>query len=500
MRSSKWPILRQRGKSALADEPIQWRSRVRRLLPHLILGSALLYCLTTLVWTWVRQSFAAATPGVIVGYWIVPLTILLVSAIGIRHQKRAQWATLVGSLFLTAFLFDWLLMDQLEQWTLKWTRQRDQAQRIARSRQMGLEFDQRTRKQVVADLQASGLRAAVFVPPTESMHRPVRLSSASLAVPLTGISNTTTVGGNETGSFMVFQSDRHGFHNPDSVWDADPIHIVVLGDSFAQGVAVESEQNAVAIVRHRVPNTINLGTSSGGPLVFLATLREYGLDLRPQLVLWFHYEGNDLLDLRNEWSTSLVNYLRPEHTLNHRQYQTAIDKTLVARANEVDPSLTFWESLTLPSLATLKLTRTRSWLIRSIDRGLGMQFIQERHFVGNQHGRLLSILKLADNQIGQIDARLVFVYLPQHERFALAESVFRDNRRAELINQVEELNIPVIDLCDTFAATGDPLSLFPFRMNGHYNADGYRLVGETILDEIDRLGWLEDAAVEPTED
>tara|TARA_B100000519_G_C14198880_1_gene416846 strand:- start:560 stop:745 length:186 start_codon:yes stop_codon:yes gene_type:complete len=37
-------------------------------------------------------------------------------------------------------------------------------------------------------------------------------------------------------------------------------------------------------------------------------------------------------------------------------------------------------------------------------------------------------------------------------------------------NRIEEVFDPHLD----------PLSLFPFRIYGHYNADGYRLVAESI--------------------
>ena len=55
-----------------------------------------------------------------------------------------------------------------------------------------------------------------------------------------------------------------------------------------------------------------------------------------------------------------------------------------------------------------------------------------------------------------------------------------------IINLVEKLNIPVIDLYkDLFRAHPDPESLFPSRIYGHYNEEGYKLVVKTILDKID---------------
>ena len=37
---------------------------------------------------------------------------------------------------------------------------------------------------------------------------------------------------------------------------------------------------------------------------------------------------------------------------------------------------------------------------------------------------------------------------------------------------------------EVFAKHDDPLSLFPFRINGHYTAEGYNLVVESVLNNI----------------
>ena len=56
---------------------------------------------------------------------------------------------------------------------------------------------------------------------------------------------------------------------------------------------------------------------------------------------------------------------------------------------------------------------------------------------------------------------------------------------------ISKLNIPVIDMHnELFATHEDPLSLFPFRLPLHYNAEGYRLVTETILERLKVDGIL----------
>ena len=48
-------------------------------------------------------------------------------------------------------------------------------------------------------------------------------------------------------------------------------------------------------------------------------------------------------------------------------------------------------------------------------------------------------------------------------------------------NIVNELKIPFIDIRkEVFLKEQNPLKLFPFELPGHYNADGYKKVAETI--------------------
>ena len=126
----------------------------------------------------------------------------------------------------------------------------------------------------------------------------------------------------------MFDSDEHGFHNPPGQWRA-PLDLAFLGDSFVHGSCVPSEANMVAVVRRARPSTLNLGTPGGGPLIMLAQLREYLPALRPRTVVWCHFSGNDLLDLRRESEHPLlVRYLEPGFTQSLAAKQEAIDRGL----------------------------------------------------------------------------------------------------------------------------------------------------------------------------
>lgn len=131
-----------------------------------------------------------------------------------------------------------------------------------------------------------------------------------------GMSNKVTAYCNESGTHEWYESDEHGFHNPKGVWSAAQIDVVAVGDSYTQGHCVASDTNFVALIRQRYPRTLNLGINGQGPLMTLATLRDYGLSLKPKIVLWFFYEGNDMTDLAEEKS--------PAHALSSERLPSAL--------------------------------------------------------------------------------------------------------------------------------------------------------------------------------
>jgi len=54
-----------------------------------------------------------------------------------------------------------------------------------------------------------------------------------------------------------------------------------------------------------------------------------------------------------------------------------------------------------------------------------------------------------------------------------------------------ELDIPIIDIHEeVFDSHPDPLSLFPFRLFGHYTAEGYKLVAEAIGKRLEADGYV----------
>jgi len=89
--------------------------------------------------------------------------------------------------------------------------------------------------------------------------------------------------------------DGRGFRNDK---DLDSASIALIGDSFVEGVLIPHDQLVSSQLQSAlaVP-VVNLGLSGYGPQQELIVLRRFALGLKPKVVLWFFFEGNDLLDV-----------------------------------------------------------------------------------------------------------------------------------------------------------------------------------------------------------
>lgn len=92
------------------------------------------------------------------------------------------------------------------------------------------------------------------------------------------------------------QYDANGFRNPKDLQKAD---IAVIGDSFVEADTVAEHlilTSLLANLEHT--SVVNLGQIGYGPQQELEVVRRFALPLKPRVVLWMFFEGNDLRNLR----------------------------------------------------------------------------------------------------------------------------------------------------------------------------------------------------------
>jgi len=356
--------------------------------------------------------------------------------------------------------------------------------RIKIASDLGIRFDQRSKLEVLEDLNDNGIEAVPTITPFSLLKRRSRELDNDKLFTFGGVSNIETVGSNEGGQYSRYKSDRYGFNNPDSEWDAKQTQWLLTGDSFTQGVAVQPGEDIASRIREFTKESvINLGNSGNGPLIELAALREYAVHLQPKKVLWLYFERNDLVgELQGEKKNPLLlKYIKDDFSQN-----------LINRQNEVDLKLR--ELILKEKSSKLKEKSNKSQRIRSIlDITRILRLTGVRNALNFDSKKVvleplfLTILSKAKTRVEAWGGALYFVYLPEYSRYS--KDVIHNNyrKKSKVLDAVTELNIPVIDIHNkVFYKHSDYTSLFPLGLVGHYNAEGYKEVAKAIIDEVQK--------------
>jgi hypothetical protein len=312
----------------------------------------------------------------------------------------------------------------------------------------------------------------------------LKIDGAEL-LPLGGVANKLTVLCNETGQYVTYESDEHGFNNPQGIWSVSPVDVAAVGDSFTQGQCVASDKNLVAWIRSRYPATINLGMAGIGPLLTLAAIQEYLTTLRPKVVLWVHFEGNDFIDLRLENNSPLLmRYLEENYSQGLLARQAKIDQAIAdsvgiivaGRGSTTGASQTYRQE----AVDLLALQHVRLMVYAALRLSPGGPSEAE-------YDLFKRILNRADLTVSSWGGKLYFVYLPSADRYydnsSSQNSFGYELTRQRVFAIMEELKIPTIDVNRAFVAQGDPREMF-FYKGSHYNFEGYRVAAQAVLDSI----------------
>jgi hypothetical protein len=365
------------------------------------------------------------------------------------------------------------------------------------TKKFGNQIDIRSSREVLDDLRKSGVDAIPIVTPSNHLFMNQADGSVKSAIsidgrevlPLASVSNIVTLLCNEDGRWIHYKSDSHGFNNPDERWHS-AVDIVALGDSFTHGYCVPPEANFIARIRKRYPTTLNLGIAGDGPLLMLAKLKEYVPALHPKIVLWFYYEGNDLTDLQTERKNALLTrYLEDGFNQKDLARQSEIDRAIKGQLHSLNvvweerrrrrtTSRSIWDNL--GEFVKLPVLRGKLGLVPGADRD---QILAGKDLETANMDVFRDIMVQAKTQADALDTKLYFVYLPEWARYTKYKT-WGAEKRDEVLNLVNRLGIPIIDINPVFQAHGDPLSLFPFRAQGHYTETGHQLVAEEVLRNI----------------
>jgi lysophospholipase L1-like esterase len=261
-----------------------------------------------------------------------------------------------------------------------------------------------------------------------------------------------------------------------------------VGDSFAHGQCVGEGRTVADQVRRRHPATLSLGQSGNGPLTTLATLRESLPVLRPRVVFWLYFSGNDLADLARESGHPVLRRYREDAAFRQGvldrqdEVDAGLRAAIAAAAAAAPPRVPWWRD-------ALLLRHLRSRLALGSPGALAdaaPQFGRAGFAAaGRDVAAFEALLGQARAEVEATRGRLVFVYLPAWTELLPPRPDERLVRRMVLA-AAARAGLPVLDILTEFERAPDTAALFACPRTCHYNARGYALVAERLLAAVDQ--------------
>lgn len=365
--------------------------------------------------------------------------------------------------------------------------------------------------ETVHDLRLQGINAYPTTYPNMFYKNSIAAKNGRRLAPIGTISGVTSVFCNETGTHLIFKSDRFGFHNEDRVWDAPVIDIALIGDSFAHGACIPTEHNITSRVAKKTGKVaLNLGAGGGGPLVYLAAIREYLRGRNVKKIVWAHFEGNDLRNLSDEFKSSIYSkYANPDFSQNLVNQQKDIDKGLKRliksayekRSRSIEnspPEKKAKPSKPNPSGSTprylvdiLLLQTLRSKLTNLFQTDwMALKPLQEagkglraNSYTPKNYAQFETVFAKGIAEAKKLGSKIVLLYLHGNESI-----IFRnyENKEFKAIKAIaEKYNVPFISTETEFANVFRRRSLLGGGYGPHYSEFGYGIVADKLIENLD---------------
>lgn len=275
------------------------------------------------------------------------------------------------------------------------------------------------------------------------------------------------------GQPVTYRTDDYGFRNPPG-GPGGETEIMVLGDSFAEGMCLPEGQGMVGQLRgHAGGPVVNTASRGAGPLFELAVLGRYGPVFRPKVTLMAFFEGNDWENLRYEaginWLAEALDPATDFGTPGWTEADRMAAQPIIAR----------WWAGSAASVGELFLRRSmlRNYLaLQNTALVLGLHYPKAMPPDPNYVPVLSRAAEITESWGG----RMVLVYIPAHNRFAglIPHGFVNEDLRQMVRQAASETGVAVIDLTETFLRHPDPKSLY--AADSHFSQAGAALAAEEI--------------------
>ena len=339
------------------------------------------------------------------------------------------------------------------------------------SDQLNISYDKRGKLEVLKDFKDSGINAF----PNISSSGFIGFnyingfnSKKGKIYPFGSISNSVTVYSNVIGNYVFGETDEYGFNNPKGKYKENKVDIMVAGNQNVGHGEVNINETLSSALDEINFNTISIASADSGPLIQLASIKEYAEPIKPKILLWA-YSFNDMNNLSEEFKSPLLRKYLNDNNFSQKliSRQKEINEVLLKyiqnewknerEMNEKNlkkeaKKFTNYSLIRIVKLYNLRKSFNltpetkkieKKWqLIENNDRQQREDLRKDKYI--KTKANFKKILKKSKETVSNWDGKMYFLYLPSFERYSKTNK--KDPNFHLEISSAKELNIPVIDI------------------------------------------------------
>ena len=281
---------------------------------------------------------------------------------------------------------------------------------------------------------------------------------------------------------LIYGTDKNGFRENQNIL-YEKTDFILLGDSFTMSVCQNKpyDLKSQLIILNKDITYLNLGLAGDNYVKQLVTLLNVSKNTKFDNLIWFFYEGNDYNDTLDK-----IEHYKKNYYPNHIQQK----KTLVPNTEKNYYKLNYDYEIT--NVYKLKV------FIAEITNGLSSLL---KYF--KNYENLLNIseyneaLIIANKYLDEKKVKNKYIYyIPSWQKLtnykSIKSNLFNNNPQIIQLNTLktsvketaEKNGFTFIDGEHIFMNLEDPLKVFYYNLNTHFNRLGYRLMAEDLYNKI----------------
>lgn len=298
---------------------------------------------------------------------------------------------------------------------------------------------------------------------------------------------------------ISFSYDQWGYRNAAAAQQTD---IALIGDSYIEGAYVSDDQTVASRLQARIGRPVSsLGVAGYGSQQELIVLNKDVPRYKPQVVVWFFFEGNDLYEDNDFENALLADAPDPAETAvhpqglarNHGWARRSFTYALLYRLRR-------WSDPILPNQAPYFAYLSSSGDANKVVYFADYAKVEWSDWIAGRWQKTTDTLRQAISDAEKQGIHLMFGFIPIKYRvyqpfITLPEQNNMNGWSTWAINDLflefcKKENVPCLDLTGLFQ---DALAkgVQPYAaVDTHWSPKGHDLVAERLAVELCNRGWI----------